>query len=36
MPRVAGVAVGDVVYHCINRSNGRVTIFNTDDEYRHF
>ncbi len=36
MPRVARVAVGGVVYHCINRSNGRVTIFNTDEDYRHF
>ncbi len=36
MPRVARVAVGGVVYHCINRSNGQVTIFNTDEEYRHF
>jgi putative transposase len=36
MPRVARVAVGGEVYHCINRANGRVTIFNTDDEYRHF
>jgi len=25
MPRVARVAVGGEVYHCINRANGRVT-----------
>ena len=36
MPRVARVAVGGEVYHCINRSNGRVPIFTTNDEYRHF
>jgi putative transposase len=36
MPRMSRVAVGGGIYHCINRSNGRVAIFNTDDEYRHF
>lgn len=36
MPRIARVAVGGEVYHCINRANGRATIFSTDDEYRHF
>ena len=36
MPRVARVAVGDMIYHVINRSNGRVQIFNTDAEYKHF
>ena len=30
------VTVGDVVYHVINRSNGRVTIFQDDSEYKHF
>lgn len=36
MPRINRVAVGDTIYHVLNRSNGRVTIFNSDDEYRHF
>jgi len=36
MPRVARVAVRGEVYHCINRSNGRVTMFTTDEDYRHF
>ena len=36
MPRIVRVAVGGEVYHCINRSNGRVPIFHTDDDYRHF
>jgi hypothetical protein len=36
MPRIARVAVGDVLYHVINRSNGRVQIFDTDDDYKHF
>ena len=30
------MAVGDVVYHVINRANGRVQIFSSPDEYRHF
>jgi len=36
MPRMNRVTVGDVVYHVINRSNGRVTIFQDDSEYKHF
>ncbi|MFZ2522842.1 MAG: transposase [Minisyncoccia bacterium] len=36
MPRQNRVSVGDTVYHVINRSNGRVKIFNTDADYRHF
>ena len=36
MPRQARVAVGDVVYHVINRANGRVQIFANEKEYRHF
>lgn len=36
MARQARVAVGDVVYHVINRSNGRVKIFSSDKEYIHF
>ncbi|MFT5036688.1 MAG: putative transposase [Candidatus Azotimanducaceae bacterium] len=36
MPRQARVSVADVVYHVINRANGRETIFNIDKEYQHF
>jgi putative transposase len=36
MPRQARVSAADVVYHVINRANGRLTIFHTDKEYRHF
>ena len=36
MPRQNRVAAGNTVYHVINRSNGRVAIFNTDADYRHF
>lgn len=36
MPRQARVAVGNVIYHVINRANGRQQIFNTDKDYQHF
>jgi len=36
MPRQARVSVANVVYHVINRANGRVPIFHTDNDYRHF
>jgi hypothetical protein len=36
MPRQARVSAADVVYHVINRANGRLAIFNTDKEYQHF
>ena len=36
MARVARIDVGNEVYHVINRSNGRVSIFNTKDEYSDF
>jgi len=36
MSRQARVSVADVVYHVINRANGRVPIFHTDNDYRHF
>lgn len=36
MPRVARVDVGDEIYHVINRANGRLQIFNTDEDYRLF
>jgi putative transposase len=30
------LAIGDTIYHVINRANARVTIFNTDKDYTHF
>ncbi len=36
MPRQARVSVADVVYHVINRANGRSQIFHTDKDYVHF
>jgi len=36
MPRVARVSAGDMVYHVINRSNGRVTLFHNKADYQHF
>lgn len=36
MPRTKRVAVGNTVYHVLNRSNGRVQLFHTDLEYQHF
>ena len=36
MPRMNRVAIGGILYHVINRSNGRVQIFNSDKEYKHF
>ena len=36
MPRQARVAVADVIYHVINRANGRATIFHNDKDYQHF
>jgi putative transposase len=36
MPRLARVDVGDIVYHVINRSNGRSTVFDSDAAYRAF
>jgi putative transposase len=36
MPRQARVSVADVVYHVINRANGRAQIFHTDKDYQHF
>ena len=32
MPRIARVAVGDTIYHVINRANGRISIFHTDED----
>ena len=36
MPRMNRVAIGDTIYHVINRANGRVPIFKTDKDYKHF
>lgn len=36
MPRINRVAVGGIVYHVLNRANGRVRIFANDADYRHF
>ena len=36
MPRQARVSAGDVIYHVINRANGRAPIFTTDSDYKLF
>lgn len=36
MPRMNRLAIGDTVYHVINRANGRSTIFKNDKDYAHF
>lgn len=36
MPRTLRVAVGDMVYHCLNRANARAPIFETDHDYLLF
>ena len=36
MPRVARVAVGDMLYHVINRANNKARIFDSDNDYKHF
>lgn len=36
MPRQARVAVGEVIYHVINRANGRARMFHSDKDYQHF
>jgi len=36
MPRLARVDVADQVYHVINRANGRLKIFETNDDYLLF
>ncbi len=36
MPRVARMSAGDTIYHCMNRSNGRVEIFHKDSDYKFF
>ncbi len=36
MPRASRIAIGGEVYHVINRANGRLTIFNTKEDYEIF
>ncbi len=36
MARVARAALGNHVYHVLNRANGKAQIFNTDAEYQDF
>lgn len=36
MARGPRIDVGDYVYHCLNRANGRVRIFDGDGDYRDF
>lgn len=36
MPRNARVDVGEEIYHVINRANGRLRIFNKDQDYQLF
>lgn len=36
MGRAPRIDVGDVVYHVINRANGRIQIFHTEEEYKDF
>ena len=36
MPRALRNDVGDIIYHVLNRSNGRTVIFNSEHEYRYF
>ncbi len=36
MPRLSRIDVGDEIYHCINRSNGRLQIFKNNEDYKLF
>lgn len=36
MPRINRIDIGDTVYHVINRSNARIQIFNSDEDYDLF
>ncbi len=36
MPRNPRIAIGDTVYHVLNRGNGRRTIFANEKDYQHF
>lgn len=36
MPRLARIDIGNEIYHVINRANGRMQIFNTQEDYLLF
>jgi putative transposase len=36
MPRNPRIAIGNTIYHVLNRGNGRHTIFNNEKDYQHF
>jgi putative transposase len=36
MPRTARIAPGGLVYHVLNRANGRTTLFRKDEDYHAF
>ena len=36
MPRAQRIAAGGVIYHVLNRANGRIPIFQRDSDYRAF
>lgn len=36
MPRAARIAPGGMIFHVLNRANGRRTIFEQDEDYRAF
>jgi len=36
MPRIAGVAPGGLVYHVLNRANGRLRLFKKDEDFLAF
>ena len=36
MPRTARAAVGGICYHVINRGNGRMKVFHSDEDHRGF
>jgi putative transposase len=36
MPRTARIAIGDTIYHVLNRAHNRGTIFETAKDYKHF
>ena len=36
MPRLARVAPGGIVYHVLNRANGRLRLFKKDDDFLAF
>jgi putative transposase len=36
MPRQPRIAIGDTVYHVLNRANGRLSMFKNEKDYAHF